>query len=80
MNLDARASGGSAIGDAIVSMGTLLGIVCACVRYLIVVADVDCKMSVQLTGFRRRKTYCQDVRDQCCGDPRAREHQRLAWP
>ena len=79
-DLNGRTSGGSAIGDTIVRMDTLFGIVRACVRNLIVVADVDCRMSAQLKDFERRKTYCQDVRVQYYGDPRAREHRRLAWP
>ena len=78
--LDVRARGGSGISDAVVDIATLLVMMIAIERNLIVIADVDCRMLARLKGSMRGGTYCRDVRVQYCGDPRAIEHQRLAWP
>ena len=82
-DLDGGASG-NAISDPIVSTNTSTDsffiVVAACVRHLIVVADMDCILSAQLIFATRNKTYFQDDLAQYHGDPRSRERRRQAWP
>ena len=43
-HLDAHGGSGSAISDPVVDISTLLAMVCAVIRNLIVIADVDCRI------------------------------------
>ena len=51
--LDGRAGGGSAISDTVVDADTLFAAVRAVVRYLIVIADMDCKILAQINASAR---------------------------
>ena len=61
------------------TVANLLEVLGAMTGSLIIVADMDWKRSAKLKYQRRRgKTYFRDVPAQYRGDPRSREHQRLA--